>query len=97
MFSATDTTAALKKFDVPTLIPHGDVDQIVPIGASATPSSKLVKNARLKVYKGGAPHVHDAEGSGERQSAGIHQGIGAGAYFPPTRNTDSLLPSRSRK
>jgi pimeloyl-ACP methyl ester carboxylesterase len=42
-------------FDVPTLILQGDDDQIVPIGASAMLSSKLVKNAMLKVYKG-APH-----------------------------------------
>ena len=44
-----------KKFDVPTLIIHGDDDQIVPIGASAMVSSKLVKGATLKVYPG-APH-----------------------------------------
>jgi non-heme chloroperoxidase len=54
-FSETDTTEDLKKFDVPTLIMHGDDDQIVPIGAAAMLSSKLVKGARLKVYKG-APH-----------------------------------------
>lgn len=54
-FSATDQTDDLKKFDVPTLILHGDDDQIVPIGAAAMHSSKLVKNAKLKVYKG-APH-----------------------------------------
>jgi non-heme chloroperoxidase len=53
-FSETDLTEDLKKFDVPTLIMHGDDDQIVPIGASALLSSKLVKNAQLKVYKGGA-------------------------------------------
>jgi len=40
---------------VPTLILHGDDDQIVPIGASASLSSKLIKNAQLKLYKG-APH-----------------------------------------
>jgi len=51
-FSETDQTEDLKKFDVPTLILHGDDDQIVPIGASAMLSSKLVKNAQLKVYKG---------------------------------------------
>jgi len=55
VFSETDLTEDLKKFDVPTLILHGDDDQIVPIGASALLSSKLVKNAQLKVYKG-APH-----------------------------------------
>ena len=54
-FSETDLTEDLKKFDVPTLILHGDDDQIVPIGASAMISSKIVKNALLKVYKG-APH-----------------------------------------
>jgi non-heme chloroperoxidase len=54
-FSETDTTEDLKKFDVPTLVLHGDDDQIVPIGASAMLSSKLIKNATLKVYKG-APH-----------------------------------------
>jgi len=54
-FSETDTTEDLKKFDVPTLILHGDDDQIVPIGASALLSSKLVKNSTLKVYPG-APH-----------------------------------------
>jgi non-heme chloroperoxidase len=51
-FSETDLTEDLKKIDVPTLILHGDDDQIVPIGASAMLSSKLVKNATLKVYKG---------------------------------------------
>jgi non-heme chloroperoxidase len=54
-FSETDFTEDLKKFDVPTLIAHGDDDQIVPIGASAMLSSKLVKNAILKIYPGG-PH-----------------------------------------
>jgi non-heme chloroperoxidase len=53
-FSETDLTEDLKKFDVPTLILHGDDDQIVPIGASAMLSSKLVKGATLKVYKGGS-------------------------------------------
>jgi non-heme chloroperoxidase len=51
-FSETDFTEDLKKFDVPTLIMHGDDDQIVPIGASAMLSSKLVKNSTLKVYPG---------------------------------------------
>ena len=54
-FSETDFTEDLKKFDVPTLVIHGDDDQIVPIGASALLSSKLIKNAQLKVHKG-APH-----------------------------------------
>jgi non-heme chloroperoxidase len=54
-FSETDLTEDLGRFDVPTLILHGDDDQIVPIGASAMLSSKLIKGATLKVYKG-APH-----------------------------------------
>jgi non-heme chloroperoxidase len=49
-FSETDFTEDLKRFDVPTLIMHGDDDQIVPIGASALLSAKLVPNATLKVY-----------------------------------------------
>ena len=54
-FSETDFTEDLKKIDVPTLIMHGDDDQIVPIGASAMLSAKLVKDATLKVYPG-LPH-----------------------------------------
>lgn len=54
-FSETDFTEDLKRFDVPTLIIHGDDDQIVPIGAAAMLSSRLVKGSILKVYKG-APH-----------------------------------------
>ena len=52
-FSETDFTEDLKAIDVPVLIAHGDDDQIVPIGASAIMSSKLLKNAMLKVYPGG--------------------------------------------
>src|SRR5246127_4258649 len=54
-FSETDLTKDLKKFDVPTLILHGDDDQIVPIQASALLSSKIIKDAKLKIYKA-APH-----------------------------------------
>jgi non-heme chloroperoxidase len=54
-FSETDFTEDLKKFDVPTLILHGDDDQIVPIVASGLLSSKIVKGATLKVYPG-FPH-----------------------------------------
>jgi non-heme chloroperoxidase len=54
-FSETDFTEDLKKFDVPTLILHGDDDQIVPIGAAGLRSAKIVKGAKLKVYEG-APH-----------------------------------------
>jgi non-heme chloroperoxidase len=51
-FSETDFTEDLEKIDVPTLIMHGDDDQIVPIGASAMKTAKLVKGSTLKVYPG---------------------------------------------
>jgi non-heme chloroperoxidase len=54
-FSATDFRDDLKKFDVPTLVIHGDDDQIVPIDASARTAAKLIRNAQLIVYPG-APH-----------------------------------------
>jgi non-heme chloroperoxidase len=54
-FSETDFTEDLKKIDVPTLIMHGDDDQIVPIADASLLSAKLVKGAKLKVYPG-APH-----------------------------------------
>lgn len=54
-FSETDFTEDLKSFDVPTLIIHGDDDQIVPIGASAHAATKLIKGSTLMIYKG-APH-----------------------------------------
>jgi non-heme chloroperoxidase len=54
-FSETDFTEDLEKFDVPTLVLHGDDDQIVPIGASALRSAKMIKRATLKVIPG-APH-----------------------------------------
>jgi non-heme chloroperoxidase len=54
-FSETDFTEDLKKFDVPTLILHGDDYQIVPIGAAGLHPAKIVKGAALKVYPG-APH-----------------------------------------
>jgi non-heme chloroperoxidase len=54
-FSETDFTEDLRKFDVPTLIVHGDDDQVVPIGASALSAAKLVTNATLRIYPG-APH-----------------------------------------
>lgn len=54
-FSETDLTEDCKKFDVPTLLIHGDDDQIVPIGAAAMLSSKLIKNSTLIIYEG-QPH-----------------------------------------
>jgi non-heme chloroperoxidase len=54
-FSETDFTEDLKKIDIPTLIIHGDDDQIVPIANTAMLASKLIKKSKLKIYKGG-PH-----------------------------------------
>ena len=54
-FSETDTTEDLKKIDVPTLVLHGDDDQIVPIQSAALKSVKLLRNGTLKIYPG-APH-----------------------------------------
>ena len=54
-FSETDFTEDLKKFDVPTLIIHGDDDQIVPIAVGGERQAKMIKDATFKVYKG-APH-----------------------------------------
>jgi non-heme chloroperoxidase len=54
-FSETDLTEDLKRIDVPTLVLHGDDDQIVPYADSALISSKIIKNAKLVIYKG-APH-----------------------------------------
>jgi non-heme chloroperoxidase len=63
-FSEADLTEDLKKFDVPTLILHGDDDQVVPIDDSARLSAKIIKNAVLKVYPGyphGMPQTHKDE------------------------------------
>lgn len=58
-FSETDFTDDLGKFDVPTLIIHGDDDQIVPIDTTARASAKLIKNVTLKVYPGGSHGLAD--------------------------------------
>jgi non-heme chloroperoxidase len=60
-FSETDFNEDLKKMDVPTLVMHGDDDQIVPIAGAGLLSAKIVKGAQLKVYKGfphGMPIIH---------------------------------------
>ncbi|MBK1883577.1 alpha/beta hydrolase [Luteolibacter pohnpeiensis] len=58
-FSETDFTEDLKKIDVPTLILHGDDDQIVPIAGSALLAAKLIPNAELKIYPGGSHALGD--------------------------------------
>ena len=76
-FSETDQTEDLKKFDVPTLILHGDDDQIVPIGAirpCCRPRSSRAR--RSKIIRGrAARHVHDPQGPGQRGPARVHQGV----------------------
>ena len=76
-FSETDFTEDLKKFDVPTLVIHGDDDQIVPIGICGQRSSKLIKGATLKVYPGRAARADGhAPRPVQRRSAGLHQVVG---------------------
>ena len=58
-FSETDFTNDLKKFDVPTLIIHGDDDQIVPIATASLLAAKLIKNATMKIYAGGSHGLAD--------------------------------------
>jgi hypothetical protein len=70
-FSETDFTEDLKKFDVPTLIVHGDDDQIVSIVASALASSKLAKNSRLKIYEGAPRPGRHPQGPTQRRPARI--------------------------
>ena len=90
-FSETDFTEDLKKFDIPTLIIHGDDDQVVPITISGNRSSKMIKDAVYKVYKG-APHglmaTHQQqfnadllEFARQRQAAPVRRG-GAEAAAP---------------
>ena len=90
-FSETDFTEDLKKIDVPTLIMHGDDDQIVPIGASAMQSAKLIKNNTLKVYKGfAARHVHHQCRRNQSGPARVHQNLaGQGGVVPASRGYNS--------
>ena len=90
-FSETDFTEDLKKIDVPTLIMHGDDDQIVPIGASAMLSSKLVKDADAQgLSRAVARDVHDQQGSDQRGSARVHQGVAEREIFRSDSRIDWL-------
>ena len=67
-FSATDFRADLKKFDIPTLVIHGDDDQIVPIAHSAELSARIIADATLTVYEGashGLVHTHQERFTGD--------------------------------
>ncbi|MFF0454639.1 alpha/beta fold hydrolase [Nocardia africana] len=70
-FGYTDFTADLEKFDVPTLIVHGDDDQIVPIDATARKAAKIVPNATLTVYEGGSHGIALVPGDKERFNADL--------------------------
>jgi pimeloyl-ACP methyl ester carboxylesterase len=91
-FSETGLTEDLSKIDIPTLVLHDDADQIVPIGASAMLSSKLIKYATLKVYEG-APHgmcttFKDRVNADVRLSSIMRMTVGAAG--PTARNFSSL-------
>lgn len=74
-FSEVDYTEDLKAIDVPTLIIHGDDDQIVPIEASGKRSAEIVKNATLKVFQGGSHGLAQIEP--EKFNAVVHEFIRA--------------------
>ena len=78
-FSETDFTEDLKKFDVPTLVLHGEDDQIVPVEDSAKKSAKLIKGAK-EIYYPGAPHglTRRTQRTGQCRPARLHQGVSSG-------------------
>ncbi|MGP4019886.1 alpha/beta fold hydrolase [Saccharopolyspora sp. 5N708] len=65
-FSETDFTEDLRRFDIPTLVIHGDDDQIVPIEASGKKSAEIISDATLKIYEGGAHGLASVPGYKER-------------------------------
>jgi non-heme chloroperoxidase len=90
-FSETDFTEDLKKIDVPTLILHGDDDQIVPINDSALLAAALVKGSTLKVYPG-APHgLCSTQEPGQRQPACLHSRVESGIGWLPLFMRSYLL------
>jgi dienelactone hydrolase len=89
-FSETDLTEDLRRIDVPTLIIHGDDDQIVPISASALKSSKLVKDATLKVYPGPPWPVHHPQGPVQRRPARLPQDLSLQHRRSPTSRHPSV-------
>lgn len=70
-FAETDFTEDLKKFDIPTLVVHGDDDQIVPIDATGRKTAKIVPNATLKVYEGGSHGIALVPGDKEKFNADL--------------------------
>jgi non-heme chloroperoxidase len=70
-FSATDFTEDLRKFDIPTLIVHGDDDQVVPIAASGDKSSKIIRGSTYKVYERGSHGIAMVPGDKEKFNADL--------------------------
>ncbi|MEV7007079.1 alpha/beta hydrolase [Streptosporangium sp. NPDC051022] len=75
-FALTDFTEDLKKFDIPTLVVHGDDDQIVPIAAAGDKSSKIIPNCVYKVYQGGSHGLALVPGDKERFNADLLEFLG---------------------
>ncbi|MFI0465921.1 alpha/beta fold hydrolase [Saccharopolyspora sp. 5N102] len=75
-FARTDFTEDLKKFDVPTLVVHGDDDQVVPIEATGRKSAELIPDATLKVYEGGSHGIAMVPGDKEKFNADLLRFIG---------------------
>ncbi|HVP68447.1 MAG TPA: alpha/beta hydrolase [Anaeromyxobacteraceae bacterium] len=90
-FSETDFTDDLKRIDVPTLIAHGDDDQIVPIATSALASAKIVSDATLKVYPGGS-HGHATTHPDEFNADLLEFMQAGGRYASPRSEGASPLP-----
>jgi non-heme chloroperoxidase len=70
-FAYTDFTEDLKKFDIPTLIVHGDDDQVVPIDATGRKSAELIQDSTLKVYEGGSHGIALVPGDKEKFNADL--------------------------
>ena len=95
-FSETDFTEDLKRIDVPTLVMHGDDDQVVPIADSALLSAKLAQEGHAEDLQGvPARHVHDAGRRREPRSARLHQELtGAGGNERGKRKLGHHVTSR---
>ncbi|CAM5519829.1 Non-heme chloroperoxidase OS=Streptomyces fumanus OX=67302 GN=cpo PE=3 SV=1 [Streptomyces fumanus] len=70
-FAYTDFTDDLRKFDIPTLVVHGDDDQVVPLDATGRKTAEIVRDAELKVYEGGSHGIALVPGDKERFNADL--------------------------
>jgi non-heme chloroperoxidase len=76
-FATTDFTEDLRKFDIPTLVIHGDDDQIVPIAATGRRSAHMIPGATLKEYQGGSHAIAMVPGDKERFNADLLEFLNA--------------------